>query len=220
MSPKPLPWAFFRLLLVEDDKNLNNDLTLIIRNRFEGIHVDSAENARDALKLLSQRVPYDLSLLDIRIPVSPGDHPEVNWDVAARLKDLKVASICITGYRNSVDVEEYLQQRKLDDPPIKILTKRLNSEFVPKLLNEIQDWLQKRACRIVSSQVLKVFEGNGDEVGPGSGTGELMELQQQILRYWSCLDEETQKLVLQRFVVELSEGRVVAVSLFSNGRAR
>lgn len=207
----------FRILLVEDDRHLNEDLKALIERRLPGTAVDTAETIEDALEFLFRQIDYSLAILDIRLPVRRGMHPEADFELPSRLKIKGIASICITGFRDSADVEAYLERRRLLDPPLKVISKRLG-EFVDSILNEIRGWLQKQACLKVRNALVDVFEQTSRTAGMGSGTAELMSLQQTIGDYWPWLDAETRDQVRARFDVQEDSETITRMSLFARER--
>ena len=60
-----------RILIVDDDRLLQNSLTAILRERHQPLVAGSGE---EALRLL-QRTPVDLVLLDVRLPAWTASRP-------------------------------------------------------------------------------------------------------------------------------------------------
>lgn len=201
----------FRLLLLEDDDDLREDLALVIPRRLPGTVVDAAGTVEEGLHLLETDRDFALGLLDIRVPFRRGLQPEADPRVAEGLKRRGVASLCFTGYRESPDVEHYLAKRKLTDPPIATISKQVTPEFLTLLMNEIRLWLVSTASARVSASFRRIFSSTPD--GLRSGTAPLMSLQQEIIDYWAYLDETTRDEIKSRFVVDEQDGAIVTLSL-------
>lgn len=90
-----------RILVVEDDRDLNNAYCVILRN--EGHEVVSALDGKQALEKLKDFSP-DLILLDLLMPVMGGLEFLQNYDQLHRHKNVKV--LIFTNMENSPEVEE------------------------------------------------------------------------------------------------------------------
>lgn len=90
-----------RILVVEDDKDLNNAYCIILQN--EGHEVVSALDGKQALAKLKDFSP-DLILLDLLMPVMGGLEFLQHYDLPTEHKDVKV--LIFTNMENSPEVEE------------------------------------------------------------------------------------------------------------------
>lgn len=90
-----------RILVVEDDRDLNNAYCVILRN--EGHQVVTAHDGRAALDKLKDFSP-ELILLDLLMPVMGGLEFLQNYDLLHNHKDVKV--LIFTNMENSPEVEQ------------------------------------------------------------------------------------------------------------------
>lgn len=90
-----------RILVVEDDHDLNNAYCLILKH--EGHEVVSAFDGQEALDKLKDFEP-DLVLLDLLMPVMGGLEFLKRWDTIGKSSDVKV--LIFTNMENSPEVSE------------------------------------------------------------------------------------------------------------------
>jgi DNA-binding NtrC family response regulator len=90
-----------RILIVEDDKDLNNAYCIILKN--EGHEVKSAFDGKDALSKLKSFEP-ELILLDLLMPVMGGLEFLQKYDLIHKHPDVKV--LIFTNMENSPEVAE------------------------------------------------------------------------------------------------------------------
>lgn len=90
-----------RILVVEDDPDLNNAYCVILRN--EGHQVVTAYDGQAALAKLDDFDP-DLILLDLLMPVMGGLEFLQNYDLPRKHTDVKV--LIFTNMENSPEVEQ------------------------------------------------------------------------------------------------------------------
>lgn len=89
------------ILIVEDDKDLNNAYRIILTN--EGHTVECAFDGKEALTKLKDFEP-DLILLDLLMPVMGGLEFLKKYDLAKAHKDVRV--LIFTNMENSPEVTE------------------------------------------------------------------------------------------------------------------
>lgn len=90
-----------RILVVEDDRDLNNAYCVILRH--EGHEVVTAHDGKQALSKLKDFSP-DLILLDLLMPVMGGLEFLQNYDLLHNHKNVKV--LIFTNMENSPEVEQ------------------------------------------------------------------------------------------------------------------
>jgi two-component system response regulator VicR len=90
-----------RILVVEDDRDLNNAYCIILRH--EGHEVVEAFDGKEALEKLKNFDP-ELVLLDLLMPVMGGLEFLQAWDHAKKRKGVKV--LIFTNMENSPEVAE------------------------------------------------------------------------------------------------------------------
>jgi len=89
------------ILIVEDDKDLNNAYRMILEN--EGYTVQSAYDGKEALKKLESFNPQ-LILLDLLMPIMGGLEFLQHYDLVNKHADVKV--LIFTNMENSPEVTE------------------------------------------------------------------------------------------------------------------
>lgn len=90
-----------RILVVEDDHDLNNAYCIILRH--EGHEVVEAYDGKEALERLKDFEP-DLVLLDLLMPVMGGLEFLEQWDAPKKHKNVKI--LIFTNMENSPEVAE------------------------------------------------------------------------------------------------------------------
>ncbi len=90
-----------RILIVEDDKDLNNAYSIILKHA--GHEVAEAFDGKEAIEKLADFKP-DLILLDLLMPVMGGLEFLQQWDVLNAHRDVKV--LIFTNMENSPEVAE------------------------------------------------------------------------------------------------------------------
>lgn len=90
-----------RILVVEDDKDLNNAYSIILKH--EGHEVASTFDGKEALAKLKGFEP-DLVLLDLLMPVMGGLEFLQSWHRPAKGNDVKI--LIFTNMENSPEVSE------------------------------------------------------------------------------------------------------------------
>lgn len=93
--------AVAQILVVEDDKDLNNAYKIILES--EGHSVETAYNGQEALTKLKSFEP-DLILLDLLMPIMGGLEFLQQYDLVHKHKDVKV--LIFTNMENSPEVTE------------------------------------------------------------------------------------------------------------------
>ena len=89
------------ILVVEDDKDLNNAYQLILRR--ENHYVEAVTNGEEALEKLQTFIP-DLILLDLLMPVKSGVDFLKEYDI--RFKHPEVKVVVFTNLENSPEINE------------------------------------------------------------------------------------------------------------------
>jgi two-component system response regulator VicR len=90
-----------RILVVEDDKDLNKAYSIILRH--EGHVVVSAFDGQEALDKLAEFEP-ELVLLDLLMPIMGGLEFLQHWEKSKRNPDVKI--LIFTNMENSPEVAE------------------------------------------------------------------------------------------------------------------
>ncbi len=201
----------FRILVVDDNKKLVGDLEKLIESKLPATTVETAESVEEALRLISDDLT--IAVLDIRLPLRAGMHPKAHMDVADRLRECNVPSICITGYAGTEDVEEYLRNRQLTGPPEEVISKELGPQFHRKLLSSVGRYLEAHTSTDIVKKLKGLFDADVSSKGVNCGTGPLLSLQEEITEYWPYLNDEARREVAKWFGVSEEDGYVSELTL-------
>lgn len=213
------PRVLLRVLLVEDQQTLRENLQILIERKLRGSEVIAVGTIEDAINLLTKQTDFAIGVLDIRLPMKRGLQPEADPSIAERLRELGIPSVCITGHRQSEDVENYIKSRSLVDPPVAVIEKRVTSDFTKQLLEELRGWFTKTASLRVNRLLERAFGNSAELSGVRSGTAALLSLQQDIRDYWHYLDGAVRSEIRKMFIAEEEDDGRIALELFS-GRSR
>jgi len=159
-----------QILIVEDDKNLNNGIKIALRNEYFCIQVFSIQSARE--KLAEQQV--DLILLDINLPDGNG------MDFLAEIRKIsQVPVIMLTVNKMEMDIVSGLESGAND-----YITKPFS---LMVLRARVRVWLRGAG---VTGQIFRngdyYFDFDKMEFRNGSDVFELSKTEQRLLR---CLVE-------------------------------
>lgn len=136
-----------RILVVDDDENIRNTLSVILKN--EGYAVDVAASGSDAIKK-SEKAAYNVALIDIRLPDMEG------IELLTRIKDgmQKVRKIILTGYpsmQNAIDAvnrnaDAYLVKPVDLDELLELVREQLRKQEAEKEYNQekVADFIETR----------------------------------------------------------------------------
>ena len=216
MGKQVIQSELFRVFLLEDEAPLRADLSAVLKDRLPGTRVIAVGTTEEALQILSQQSDFTLGILDIRIPLRRGMQPEADPQVADRLREMAVACLLITAFRESEDVQAYLRNRSLVDPPVAVIEKSLTSGgLIGELTRHVRGWFTRQASNRITDCINELFGPSAMSSGPRSGTAALIEAQQEIVAHWPYLDEAARDLVRRWFVVRELGDNTVTLSLFS-----
>jgi len=119
-----------KILLVEDDKNLNMMLKLILKNKKLDWELHTAHNGEEALKLL-QTVQPDAAVLDIMMPGMDGIELATRMKKDPKLSRCKIAALSALGdaetkkKAQAAGIQEYWTKPILPDALVANLQKLL-----------------------------------------------------------------------------------------------
>ena len=140
-----------RILIVEDDKNIQETLKNILQQ--SGYETDTAETGREAEQKTKEKF-YNLALLDIKLPDMEGTK------LLAKLHEStpKMKKIMVTGYPSLENAMEALNQGAdayVTKPvkPAKLLAlieEKLEEQRQAEKMTEgkVTDWIKKRARQL------------------------------------------------------------------------
>lgn len=171
------------ILIVEDDRNLNNGIKLALRNEYFCIQSDSIQSARDAVKIQQP----DLILLDINLPDGNG------MDFLTELqRTVHVPIILLTANKMETDIVAGLESGAND-----YITKPFS---LMVLRARIAVWLRNRKH---SDEIFRsgdfYFNFEKMEFRNGSNVFELSKTEQKLLR---CLVENKGKSISRSQLID------------------
>ncbi len=202
----------FRILYLEDDLGLSDDLRATIPHLLPGTAVHWAGTIVDGLELLAQETEYTLGLLDVRVPFRANKQPEAHPDVANALRERGVALLIYTGYLQTPDVQQYLSQR-LTDPPLAVIAKKVGNGLTDEIVKTIREWFVQVASQRIGLAFSQLFERPWESGFSFRGTGAVLSLQQDIIDYWAYLDSDARDLIATRFHVQIADRNIVDLTL-------
>jgi len=202
----------FRIFYLEDDLGLSDDLRATIPALLPGTVVDWAGMIVDALDLLRRGHEYTLGLLDVRVPFQANKQPEAHPEVANALRQRGVALLIYSGYLQTADVQEYLNQ-KLTDPPLAVIAKHVGSGLIDEIVETIREWFVRVASERIDRAFRQLFDHPWESGFSFRGTGAVLSLQQDIIDYWPYLNSDVRNLITSRFHVQTENDTVVDLTL-------
>lgn len=199
--------TLFHVFLVEDEEDLNRDLLTLIECEIPGCTVISSTCVRDAMaKLANPESPcVDIALLDLMLPDVAGATETLPLHLHEQIRELGIPSILMTGYAGFQNVDEFVKTRRLNDPPLKVISKREMDVFVDAVINTIRDFVVSKTSAAVRKELNDVFSGESGSSHFRSSTAELMTLQHRISNYWYYLSPEARAEVQRRFTISASD---------------
>lgn len=118
----------FRILIVEDQED-NSELFIEYLSGL-GYSLELAKNGLEAIEMVREIDDFDLILMDIKMPVMPGD--ESLYEIRKIYPDLP--AIAVTAYALSGDRELYLEKGFND-----YISKPMNLSMLKKLIEKFEN---------------------------------------------------------------------------------
>lgn len=106
----------FKIFLVDDDESMLEQLVLLLEESFLGSQIMSAQNVDDATRLISlaaaERAPYDLAILDFKLPQVSGGIDEVDETLCRTLAHRMPTTVVshITGYTGDPRIIAHIER--------------------------------------------------------------------------------------------------------------
>ncbi|NOT60210.1 MAG: response regulator transcription factor [Acidobacteria bacterium] len=215
----------FRILIVEDIKNTLEQLFDLITMDFPDSQIDQAATVREALewagKAETEGWEYDAVILDFRLPLDKGEHPEGSEVLCRHIQQkMPHAFIAhITSHPNDKVVKEHMVQMHREQVGYSAIDlSKLEVIWPEKLLKKLKEFLKGQSLetrlKAVFPEALAARAGMGrDRVRAAGGiTHQLAGLSRDIIDFWPDLNDKTKELIRQFFVVK-EDGKSVTVSL-------
>ncbi len=201
----------FCILLVEDELHTREVLRDLLKEVFTGALIEIAstvEEGRQKIKAAaSDNRPFDIAILDFKLPVGKGEFPDFDESLCKEIRDKMPDALVIhiTRYHLEPFVTSHISAYHTgkNAPRVELIQK--TDKWSEKLLGEIKAHLIKR-------QLDSLFEGQIDTTearkalrSGGSLTHALAALSRDIAAYWHDLDDETKARIREYF--ELTEDK-------------
>ena len=137
----------FRLLVVEDQEEVLQQLIKLLLEALRGSIVDGAATVDDALARIDAAllagVSYDLAILDFKLPQRLGEVEDVNESVCARLAEAMPAAIIshITAYAEDASILKHLARVHTAGRPQGFFLNKLSTGFHDALVGKTREAL-------------------------------------------------------------------------------
>ena len=211
----------FRILIVEDDDDARQQLVALFREVFPNARIDAAGTVEEGLKLIRDAVgrkePYDIAILDFKLPRSQGENPEVDESLCMEIRDSMRKTIVghITGFPNDEIVKSHVERiHPFTDPRGFFIDKKGEKNWTTDLLDKTTRYLY--TIRI-EAQMEQLFGRAGTTAtpagefarfgasGPGvSLTTSIASLCSDIGQSWKYLDDTAKHRIATQFSVNES----------------
>jgi CheY-like chemotaxis protein len=218
----------FRFLLVEDHQQPAEELAKLLPEVFPAAAVEVAHSVAAALQLIEQAKQdgraYDAAILDFKLPASLGEHVEVDESVCWTLRKRQAGTLIfhITGYPEDEKIRAHLLKAHTEpgDSGAFVISKR-QADWPSQLTQKIKNFLygaliENRLAALFdaspSSELFPHQRRSRSARGSRDLTHALAALQRDIGEHWDDLDERTQQLVKEHFLVDEAQ-RPIRMSL-------
>ena len=232
----------YRILVVEDDQPVLDQLLKLLGAEFPDVQIGSAESVEEALSKIQQAAgnlePYDLAILDFKLPLKSGENAEVDDTVceAFRKSSPHGKVIHYTGYPGDSKVRAHMEQQhtgELDEPGVKLIEKSAKSDWVAELQATIRPLVEIYRRKRIATNLVYLFgpvsdssqsahltsgssrpvrsEGLARRVGDRGISHELAAFKRDVEMNWEILDEPLRDRIRDLFEVQETDGRVSLV---------
>jgi CheY-like chemotaxis protein len=211
----------FRLLIVEDEPRTRGQLETFLHETIPDCRIDSARSVREAWKLLSAAeragTPYDVAILDFRLPEALGEPTEVNESVCQMIHQVSPNTfvIHITAYPDDPIVTQHIRKMHIGQGRTRTaLVSKLETLWPTLLMKQVKSHLFSSLVRDKFDRLFpKVSMPVGADRDPGqathaalnSMTHEVRDLIDHIQAYWGDLDKSLQKDLCDFFSIVVPE---------------
>lgn len=136
-----------RILIVEDQPDTLREMTGLLSKTVEHLRVESALSQGEAIELLDRAAsgnqPYDIAILDFKLPPHPGEQPEVNQriydEIRKRMKDAIV--VHTSAYPDDpIQMKRILEEAKQSPlNPRSVFLSKLDHSWAADLVQIVKD---------------------------------------------------------------------------------
>jgi CheY-like chemotaxis protein len=215
-------------LVVEDDDLTRDQLVKLLRTTLPGSVIDSAASVEEALariqSALDAGTPYDLAILDFKLPPRIGEMDKVDESVCQRLTESMPDAIVshISGYADDTRILGHLGRVHPAGRRQGFFLDKRSSGFAKELIRQSRAALFGAALdrdinELFSSSEAPRPDGEGARSGESRGSGSFSnrsaDLCLDIRAAWKDLNASTKAQVQKFFDVVEREGIAVSVVL-------
>ena len=211
----------FCILLVEDEDKPRQQLTSYLKELFPTARIDSAATVGDGLELIQEaanrKTPYDIAILDFKLPKSQGENPEVDETLCLKIRDCTPTTIVghITGFPDDPIIRSHVERIHPFTDPRGFFINKQNVRWPEELVENTRTYLYTFR---LNAQIEELF-GRTGSVAPPSGeyarfsgsspnpslTTRIAELCGEIGHCWKYLDGTSQSRIRAQFSVDESK---------------
>ena len=194
MSPK--------ILIVEDEKSTRENLIDVLKQHFPSGVIEYTEDVDQALDMIHRHEPFDIAILDVRLPKSLGLANERNdRSICNRIRDTSGATAVFhfSSHLEEADIKQHLEDVHSNDKYAPWFDKR-DVDYPTKIVNAIKCYLYGQKIAVKMRDLLGVEEihvrvRTTPIARRYSLTNELADLFADIVEYWDYLDESLRKAI-------------------------
>jgi CheY-like chemotaxis protein len=221
--------ASFRILVVDDEPLVLGPLVRLMEAAISRVEIDCAGTIKEASALIERSQqegrPYDLAILDFKLPFQVGHQPAVDTSLCEALERDAVPVIHYTAWPDDEAVQAHMRTKHLTKSlagaPVRLITRTTTEEWVEDIIGLIagyQRWVISNSVRRRMGDFFGVNLGDDDSQRLSSarshatsgrtqcGTYALLELQKDIIENWHVLDPKLKSEIKSTFaVVKLDE---------------
>jgi len=234
--PRSESYVVFRILLVEDDPDVAKHLGNVIENRYPRVAMDRAEAVDTAMNLIGRRLHertiYDLAILDLKLPSTQGENPEVDTRVCAYLRQKLIPIIHVTAFPTDPLIRDHMAKEhakdKLLGQQMTLVRKTVGPTWGKEIIGLMKGYYEDRISLRLRESLSRVFGSippnvSGSRRGLGGGDGflvcgthALIQIEDDIRDTWSILSEEVRKEIRSIYatVVEDDQAQLQLLALF------
>ena len=192
-----------KLLIVEDDRDARENLSLLLKQEFPDAAVESAEAVDIALALIDIHEPFDIAILDFRLPISVGLSPSMGHrSMCNRIREKSKNTIVFhfSAYLEDAEFKQHLEDVHMgENDPLQVFDKN-DTLYPDKIVNTVKKYWYGQQIAVKMSDLLGVKEVDAriyrwSVARRFSLTNELADLFTDIVEYWDYLDESLREAI-------------------------